>query len=82
MFHMDLGYICGLDNLPEVVIGDPAGPLLTKSIDGHVAYLLVIDAATRYIWNFPLLDEHPPLTLIDQFLCRFGNPQRHCTKQH
>jgi hypothetical protein len=52
-FHMDLGFIRGSANLEEVV-KDGATPTKTivKSCDGYEAYLLIIDAATRYIWIF------------------------------
>ena len=76
MFHMDLGYIRGPVNLNETVIGEAPGEIQVQSVDGHVAYLLIIDAATRFVWTFLLVDEHPPLSLIDHFLCRFGNPER------
>jgi hypothetical protein len=70
---MDLGFIHGpsqhdLDstshNKPKLT--------LQQSHDGYMAYLLIIDAATRYVFCFPLKTRHPPIQIIDQFLSKFG----------
>jgi hypothetical protein len=46
---MDLGFRRGPKNLQEVLQGT-----VLKSHDGFSSYLLIIDAATRYIWVFLL----------------------------
>ena len=72
-FHMDLGYVSGPANLPEVVkYGKKPSKTTKPSIDGFEMYLLIIDAASRYIWVFPLKTKEPPLILIEKFLRRFG----------
>ncbi len=66
-FHMDLGFIRGPKNLQDV-LQDGAVPKETvlKSHDGFSSYLLIIDAATRYIWVFLLKSKDPPIAIIDQ----------------
>ena len=56
MFHMDLGFFRGPSNLEDVVHNgaQPSDTTIIKSIDGHVAYLSIVDAATRMLWTFPL----------------------------
>lgn len=77
-FHMDLGFVSGPKNLQQVTT-DGATPQQTIKTDrtGHVAYLLIIDAATKYIWAFLLKEKAPPLNLIDQFLSRHGQAMTH-----
>ena len=72
-FHMDLGFIRGPKNLQEV-LHNGAAPQETiiKSHDGFSSYLLIIDAATRYIWVFLLKSKDPPIAIIDQFLNKHG----------
>ena len=72
-FHMDLGFIRGPSNLEEVVKnGATPTKTIVKSRDGYEAYLLIIDAATRYIWVFLLKGKHPPIATIAQFLQKHG----------
>eukprot|EP00980_Cylindrotheca_fusiformis_P008542 scaffold1811_cov66-Cylindrotheca_fusiformis.AAC.1 len=79
-FHMDLGYISGPENLPETVQhGKNPKSTMKKSRNGHVAYLIVICASTKYIWAFPLKSAAPPIELIDQFLTRHGQAHRRNT---
>jgi hypothetical protein len=72
-FYMDLGFIRGPKSLQEV-LQDGAVPKDTvlKNHDGFSSYLLIIDAATRYIWVFLLKSEDPPIAIIDQFLTKHG----------
>ena len=55
MFHMDLRFFRGPSNLEDVVHNgaQPSDTTIIKSIDGHVAYLSIVDAATRMLWTFP-----------------------------
>ena len=39
---------------------------------GETCYLLIIDAATRQLWTFPLKNKSPPTSLIDSFLKKNG----------
>ena len=67
---MDLGFFRGRSNLTEVV-QDGANSLSTtiiKSIEGNTSYLSIVDAATRYLWVFPLKSKQPPIELVDKFL--------------
>jgi hypothetical protein len=81
MFHMDLGFFRGPANLVEVVRDGavPSSTTIIKSIEGYTSYLSIIDAATRFLWVFPLKNKHPPIELIDKFLSRYGNKHPHRT---
>jgi transposase InsO family protein len=72
-YHMDLGFIRGPNNLPDV-IKNSATPTFTSQLshDGYNAYLLIIDAASRYIFCFLLKSKSPPVQIIDQFLAKHG----------
>ena len=74
MFHMDLGFFRGPSNLEDVVHNgaQPSDTTIIKSIDGYVAYLSIVDAATRMLWTFPLKSKHPPIAIIEKFLNRYG----------
>jgi hypothetical protein len=74
--HMDLGFICGPSNLEEVVKnGATPTKTIVKSHDGYEAYLLIIHAATQYIWIFLLKGKHLPIATIAQFLQKHGTAQ-------
>ena len=45
---------------------------LTASIDGYNAYLLIMDASTRYHWIFFTKSKCPPTDIIDTFLSNYG----------
>ena len=70
-YHMDLGFIRGPSNLDKENNPDSATKITAQqSHDGYTAYLLIIDAATRYIFCFLLKTRHPPIQIIDQFLTK------------
>lgn len=72
-FHMDLAFVSGPSNLKDVVEkGATPATTVKKSYDGFVAYLLIVDAATRYAWVFLLKTKHPPIEIIDTFLQQHG----------
>jgi hypothetical protein len=76
-FHMDLGFIPGPSNLEDVIKnGATPQKTLMKSRAGYEAYLLILDAATRYIWIFLLKGKHPPIAMIAQFLQKHGTAQK------
>jgi hypothetical protein len=62
---------CGPKNLQEV-LHNGATPKETISSRATKGYLLIIDAATRYIWNFLLKGKDPPIAITDQFLNKHG----------
>jgi hypothetical protein len=76
-FHMDLGFLRGPDNLQEV-LNSGATPTKTiqKSHDGYNCYLLIVDAASRYLWSFLLKNKDPPIDLVDKFLAKHGAAKR------
>jgi hypothetical protein len=72
-FHMDSEFIRGPKNLQEVLHnGATPKETIIKSQDGFSSYLLIIDAATQYIWTFLLKGKDPPIAIIDQFLNKHG----------
>jgi hypothetical protein len=77
-FHMDLGFIQG----PKMIKDDNgiSCPSKTQTAqhphDGYSAYLIIVDAATRYVLWFPLKSRSPPLALIDKFFSKNGHPSR------
>ena len=75
VFHMDIGFIRGPANLPEVLARtQDAEPKVIESRQGYVCYLLIIDSKTRYGWPFPMKSKSVPPTLIRTFLTTHGNP--------
>ena len=75
MFHIDLGFFRGPSNLTDVVRdgANPSSTTIVKSIEGNTTYLSIVDAATRYLWVFPLKSKQPPIELVDKFLSRYGS---------
>ena len=75
IFHMDLGFFRGPSNLTEAVRdgANPSSTTIIKSIEGNTSYLSIVDAATRYLWVFPLKSKQPPIELVDKFLSRYGS---------
>ena len=70
---MDFGFISGPGNLEDMINkGMKATPNLVTDRHGNTAFLLIICAATRYIWVFPVKSKHQPLTIIDKFLKKHG----------
>ena len=74
-YHMDLGYIGGPSK--------DSKKIECRSYEGFVTYLLIIDAASRYTFVFPLKSKHPPIKLIDEFLTKHGHSNKNIsTSQH
>jgi hypothetical protein len=63
MFHMGFGFPRG----QEFHTKDEHGRLIT-SIDGHRAYLLIIDRKTRYIWVLLTKNKLPSCEYVKTFL--------------
>ena len=77
-FHMDLGFIH--DSKTEGKGKNKKTTTLIKDRKGHTAYLLIICAATKYVWVFPLTSKQPPLEIISKFLDRHGQAHGRKTK--
>ena len=68
-FHIDFGFM----RASSVDFGSTrTGKRVVASFDGFTAYLLIVDAATRYTWVFPTAGKQPPTDIIRQHLSRFG----------
>jgi hypothetical protein len=77
-FHMDLGFIRGPKMVKDNMgISQPSKTQTAQqSHDGYLAYLIIVDAATSYVFCFPLKSQSPQLALINKFLNKNGQPQR------
>jgi hypothetical protein len=75
-FHMDVGFVQGPQNLKELLCDSYVTPQSTTQLshDGYSSYLTIIDAASRFIFCFPLKSKSPPIGLIDKFLAKHGRP--------
>ena len=79
-FHMDIGFIRGPKNLKEVLTaGAMPKETVIASHDGYTCYLLIINAATRYVWTFLLKQRSAPIALLKQFLTKHGYPKQAAT---
>ena len=73
MYHMDLGFIRGPENLLDMIAnGATKGKHAIAGRCGETCYLLIIDAATRQLWTFPLKNKSPPMSHIDSLLKKNG----------
>ena len=71
---MDVGYIRGPANLQDVMnSGATPQGRTQQSYDGYNSYLLIIDAASRYMFVYMMKSGTPPIKFIDAFLKKYGN---------
>jgi hypothetical protein len=42
------------------------------SYDGYSSYLIIVDAATRFIWVFITISKELPLDIVEAFMCCFA----------
>ena len=73
-YHMDLGFINWTQ--PQKRGDNTTKQQQNKSYDGYIAYLLIIDAASRYTWIFLLKNKQPPIDIINKFLNKYGLANR------
>ena len=67
MFNVDFGFVRGSTYKS---INDK-GKVVT-SCDGYNFYRIIVYSYTRYSWVYLSASKHPPLTIIKQFLDRYG----------
>ena len=67
IFHMDFGFVRG----SAFKAINEKGKIVT-SRNGYNSYLIVVDSYTRYTWVYLSSSKHPPLTIVKQFLDRYG----------
>lgn len=75
--HVDLGFIHGPDNLTDMLLVTDGATNKGKHViegrrRGKECYLLIVHAASREAWTFPLKNKNPPTSLIDSFLQKNG----------
>ena len=66
-FQLDFGFVCG-----SCVRESSTPDTLITSIDGNNAYLLITDGFTRHMWIFTTRWKDPPITIVDNFLDKYG----------
>ena len=68
-FHVDFGFMRASSSDYGAT---KTGKRIVASFDGFTAYLLIVDATTRYTWVFPTAGKQPPTDILKQHLSRFG----------
>ena len=63
-FHMDFGFVSGKKD-----------GHIVRSHDGYKAYLLIVDAKTRYMWIFLSKNKVPPIQTVKLFLQIHGRKE-------
>jgi hypothetical protein len=73
-FHMDIGFVRGPKNLKDLLGDTQVAPQATSQLShhGYSSYLSIVDAASQFIFCFPLKLKSPPIDLIDKFLAKHG----------
>ena len=46
---------------------------VVQSFDGFVAYLLIVDEASHFVWVFLRKSKEPPTDLVSHFLQMYGH---------
>ena len=69
-FLMDFGFM-------RASASDYSSPNLetdrvVESFDGYVAYLIIVDEASKFVWIFPRKSKEPPVDLVSHFLHMYG----------
>ena len=68
-FHIDFGFMRASS---EDYAPTRKKPRIVSSHDGYNAYLLIVDAATRYTWCFLCTSKDPPIDILKLFLDKHG----------
>ena len=45
---------------------------VVESFDGCVAYLIIVDKASKFVWIFLRKSKEPPIELVSHFLQMYG----------
>ncbi len=69
-FSMDFGFIRSSNS--DYTGPTPSTSRVVESFDGYVAYLLIVDEASRYVWVFLRKSKEPPTELVSHFLQLYG----------
>jgi hypothetical protein len=67
---MDFGFIRA--STPDYTGPNLATDRVVESYDWYVAYLIIVDEATKYVWIFLQKSKEPPTDLVSHFLQMFG----------
>jgi hypothetical protein len=65
-FHMYIGFVRGPKNLKDLLGDTHVAPHSTSQLShgGYSSYLTIVDAASQFIFCFPLKSKSPPLTSL------------------
>jgi hypothetical protein len=69
-FGMDFGFIRA--STSDYKTPNLATDRVVESYDGFVAYLIIVDEASKYIWVFLRKSKEPPTDLVSHFLHMYG----------
>lgn len=69
-FGMDFGFIRA--SASDYSSPDATKDWVVESFDGYVAYLIIVDDATKYVWIFLRKSKTPPTDLVSHFLQMYG----------
>lgn len=68
-FGMDFGFIrASRDDYSN----SPSTSRVVESYDGYVAYLIIVDENSKYVWIFLRKSKEPPTDLVSHFLQMYG----------
>jgi hypothetical protein len=59
---------------------DKSKDWVVLSYDGFLAYLLIVDEASHYVWIFLTNSKSPPLDIIEEFLTLHGHAEGECIR--
>ena len=69
-FFMDHGFIRA--STSDYSKPNLATDRVVESFDGYVAYLIIMDEASRFVWVFLRKSKEPPIDLVSHFLQMYG----------
>jgi hypothetical protein len=69
-FFMDFGFI--RSSTEDYKWPNTTTDWVVLSYDGHSAYLLIVDGASRYVWCFLTKLKDPPIAIIRAFMPKYG----------
>ncbi len=64
--HMDFGFMRVSAN--DYMQLSKTTDCVVQSYDGYSSYLIIVDAATRFIWVFLTTSKEPPLDIVNTFM--------------
>jgi len=69
-FSMDFGFMRASSS--DYSSPNIATDRVVESFDGYVAYLIIVDEASKFVWIFLRKSKEPPIDLVSHFLQMYG----------